>query len=87
MKLRSRRFRDQPIKPLDLAIWWTEYIIRDPNPTHLKSPAKNMGYIKSNLIDVAAFACAFIIFILYMYKLAIDAIKKKLTVSGDKKRN
>lgn len=85
MKLRSQRFRDQPLKPLDLAIWWVEYVIRDPNPTHLKSPVLDIGYIKSNLIDVAAIAIFLFLFILYILKKLFNMLKSVFTVSHDKK--
>ena len=85
MKLRSQRFRDQPLKPLDLAIWWAEYLIRDPNPTHLKSPTKSIGFIKSNLIDVAAIAIFLFLWTLYIVKKLFNLLKSSLAVSNDKK--
>ncbi|XP_038217900.1 UDP-glucosyltransferase 2-like [Zerene cesonia] len=35
--------QDHPIKPLDLAIWWTEYILRHGGK-HLRSPAASMPW-------------------------------------------
>jgi glucuronosyltransferase len=53
MKLRSRRFRDQPEKPIKRALWYVEYIIRNPDALEYLSPLTNrLGYVKSNLIDV-----------------------------------
>src|SRR5262249_24160411 len=52
MKIRSERFRDQPEKPIERAVWWTEYILRNPNPLHLQSPVRKVGFLRSNLFDV-----------------------------------
>ncbi|XP_038217899.1 UDP-glucosyltransferase 2-like [Zerene cesonia] len=35
--------QDHPIKPLDLAIWWTEYILRNGGK-HLRSPAASVPW-------------------------------------------
>lgn len=52
MKLRSKRFRDQMTKPLDRAVWWIEWAIRNPNPEHLKSPVLKLGDFAGNSYDV-----------------------------------
>lgn len=61
MKIRSARFRDQPEKPLDRAVWWVEYILRNPNPDHLKSPVLKLGFVAANLYDIIL--CAFILIV------------------------
>lgn len=55
MKIRSARFRDQPEKPLVRAVWWIEYILRHPNPEHLRSPVLMFGSFVSNLYDILLF--------------------------------
>lgn len=52
MKSRSKRFRDQPEKPLDRAVWWIEYIMRNPNADHLRSPVLRLGFIRGNSLDL-----------------------------------
>lgn len=57
MNIRSKNFRDQPEKkPLDRAIWWIEFILRNPNPSYLRSPVLDLGFFKSNLYDVILMA-------------------------------
>uniref|UniRef100_A0A336M4N9 CSON008881 protein n=1 Tax=Culicoides sonorensis TaxID=179676 RepID=A0A336M4N9_CULSO len=51
-KIISKRFQDQPEKPLDRAVWWVEYIIRNPNPEHLQSPVMKMGFLQANEYDI-----------------------------------
>lgn len=52
MSVRSKRFRDQPEKPIERAVWWIEYILRHPDPVHLKSPVPKLGFLRSNLFDI-----------------------------------
>ncbi|XP_030378353.1 UDP-glucuronosyltransferase 3A1-like [Scaptodrosophila lebanonensis] len=54
MQARSARFRDNPITPLKLAVWWVEYLLRQPEPHHLQSPAKDMNYFEAHSLDVLA---------------------------------
>lgn len=48
----SAQFRDRPMKPLDTAVWWVEYILRNPNPDHLQSPAAKLNIFQYNSLDV-----------------------------------
>lgn len=50
----SNKYHDQPIKPLDLAIFWTEYVLRHKGAYHLQSPAQKMDYFKKHGIDCVA---------------------------------
>lgn len=52
MQERSKLYRDQPMKPLEKAIWWVEFVIRNPNATHLRSPALNMNFFVAHSLDV-----------------------------------
>lgn len=51
MKLRSQRLRDQPEKPIDRAVWWVEYLMRNPDASHLRPPTVQLGFIKANCLD------------------------------------
>ena len=52
MKLRSELFRDQPQKPLDRAVWWCEYVMRNPKATHLRPIEFNFGLLGSHFWDI-----------------------------------
>lgn len=58
----SARYRDQKEKPLDRAIWWIEWLIRNPNCDHLKSPVHRLGFIAGNAYDIIVFVTLFIVF-------------------------
>ena len=51
IKLISKRFRDRPIKPLNEAVWWVEYILRNPKPNHLKPKTLEMNFFTANSLD------------------------------------
>lgn len=50
----SARYRDQKEKPLDRAIWWIEWLMRNPNCDYLKSPVLRLGFIAGNSYDIIA---------------------------------
>lgn len=50
----SKRFRDQKEAPLERAIWWMEWLIRNPDCDYLKSPTHRLGFISANIYDIIA---------------------------------
>ncbi|KAH8302416.1 hypothetical protein KR044_006370, partial [Drosophila immigrans] len=65
MRLRSKRFRDNPVPPLELAVWWVEYLMRHPDPVHLHSEAKELNYFQTHSLDVLAVLALIPLLILY----------------------
>ncbi|XP_076291112.1 UDP-glucosyltransferase 2-like [Lasioglossum baleicum] len=53
MKRISTLFKDRPMKPLDEAVYWIEYVARHGNV--LQSPAIHLTWWQQNLLDVYAF--------------------------------
>ncbi|XP_026462537.1 UDP-glucuronosyltransferase 2B17-like [Ctenocephalides felis] len=52
MTLRSKRFRDRPMAPLDEAVWWCEYSMRHKGTRHLRSKARDMSPLVLFMWDV-----------------------------------
>lgn len=50
--MRSRIMRDQPIKQIDEAVFWIEYVIRHKGAPHYRSPALNLKWYQRLLLDV-----------------------------------
>jgi glucuronosyltransferase len=85
-ELISKRFRDQPERPLERAIWWVKYVLRNPNPDHLRSPTLKLGYFVSNGYDVFCFVGAIIGLIIYfILKLTFYLMKPKKHIKKNKK--
>lgn len=55
MQRLSRLHRDKPMHPLDLAIFWIEFVIRHKGADHLKSESYTMSWFHYFSIDVALF--------------------------------
>jgi UDP:flavonoid glycosyltransferase YjiC (YdhE family) len=87
MENRSKLFRDQPRKPLDLALWWCEYIMRNPNSNHLKPVEFNYGFLGSQFWDVQCILILIIILIYYNVKWVLLKLFKRKPVDVKIKRN
>lgn len=85
MKKRSKRLNDQPNKPLERAVWWIEYILRNPEPDHLLSPAIDMGYFAAYSFDVIGLF--FITFLLVLFFIWMKIFKTKCTKCNKIKKN
>jgi len=50
----SRIYRDQPLTPLEQAVYWTEYVIRHNGAPHLRSAVMDLAWYQYFLLDVIA---------------------------------
>lgn len=65
----SARYRDQMEKPLDRAVWWIEWALRNPDSSSMKSPLSRLGHIRGNAFDlVAALVVALILVAIIFWK-------------------
>lgn len=62
----SQSFRDQKETPLDRAVWWIEWVLRNPQPDYLTSPTLRLGHIVSSAFDVVAFLVTAIILTVFI---------------------
>lgn len=85
MKLRSHRFRDNPVPPLELAVWWVEYLMRHPDPVHLHSTAKELNYFQIHSLDVLAVIVYVPLLILYALSRLCSGRKRQQTVEHRKR--
>ncbi|XP_075145412.1 UDP-glucosyltransferase 2-like [Haematobia irritans] len=70
----SKRYRDQPMYPLEKAIYWTEYVLRHHGAGYLRSPAQYLNFWQKRSWDCAAvlgggFILIILIFILMLVRL------------------
>lgn len=61
----SQSFRDQKEKPLERAVWWIEWVLRNPQPDFLRSPTLQTGHIVGSAFDVVAFVVAMALLALF----------------------
>uniref|UniRef100_A0A6P7F682 UDP-glucuronosyltransferase 3A1-like n=1 Tax=Diabrotica virgifera virgifera TaxID=50390 RepID=A0A6P7F682_DIAVI len=61
---------DEPMKGVEKAVWWIEYVIRHKGAKHLRSPAADMSFCEYFMVDVVLFLLTCITVVLYSaYKL------------------
>lgn len=51
-QLISERYRDKPMTPAQLAVYWIEYVVRHRGAPQLRSAILELSFIERNLIDV-----------------------------------
>lgn len=51
----SARFRDRPMKPIDTAVYWIEYLIGHGGAPHMHSAAVELSFFQYHLLDVYLF--------------------------------
>jgi hypothetical protein len=74
----SKLFRDQPDKPLDRAVFWTEYLLRHKGAPHLRSPARDLNYFQYHSLDVIAFLFVSVLTVLYIIYRFLRFVLRKL---------
>ncbi|XP_037939262.1 UDP-glucosyltransferase 2-like [Teleopsis dalmanni] len=47
----SNRYHDQPIKPMDAAIYWTEYVLRHKGAPHMRVAAQDLNVFQLYCLD------------------------------------
>ncbi|XP_055910881.1 UDP-glucosyltransferase 2-like [Eupeodes corollae] len=62
----QKKFLDRKSKPLDTAIWWIEYILRNPKADHLSPFSRNMTYLVANSFDIVLVFYCLISLILFV---------------------
>ncbi|XP_040897465.1 UDP-glucuronosyltransferase 2A2-like [Toxotes jaculatrix] len=72
MKRLSDLQRDQPMKPLDRAVWWIEFVMRHKGAPHLRTESYKMSKIQYYSIDVMALLLAVSLLMLTVF---ISAVK------------
>lgn len=90
MEVRSKRFRDQPEKPLDRAVWWSEYILRNPKPNHLQPAKFTLGLLGSHFWDIQImiiFASVSVVWGARRLLCKIFRTKSTAKLNSSKKRN
>lgn len=66
MQRLSRLNRDQPMKPLDQAVFWIEYVIRHKGARHLQTQSIKMSWFVYNCIDVIAALLAVVLLVTFI---------------------
>jgi ribosomal protein L22 len=58
----SKIFKDRPTKPVDTALWWVEYVLRNEDTSHLKSHNSKKSWYEKRMLDIWGFMALVLIF-------------------------
>ncbi|CAG4980735.1 unnamed protein product [Colias eurytheme] len=76
VKLRTL-MRSYPIEPLDLAVWWTEHILKHGG-AHLRSPAFNMSYLTYYEVPLILSLLSALIVLIIVIIIGVRSLKRFL---------
>nr|XP_026497756.1 UDP-glucuronosyltransferase 2B20-like isoform X2 [Vanessa tameamea] len=74
----SNIMRDQPLSPLERAVWWTEHVLRHKGATHLYSPAAHMHWTEYYAIDLILLLLGSFVILMLIFTFAIRIVLSKL---------
>jgi glucuronosyltransferase len=89
-----RIYRDQPLTPLERAVFWTEYVIRHKGAPHTHSAVLDLTWYQYFLLDVIALLAIAAVCVQFVVLLISRAVirrvsyfKARIMVLGPKKNN
>ncbi|XP_018562683.1 uncharacterized protein LOC108904558 [Anoplophora glabripennis] len=66
VRKRSQMFHDRPLKPMDVAVYWVEYVIRTEGAPHLRVAGANFSWFKYHSLDVISFVIVVFSLVIYV---------------------
>ncbi|XP_056321188.1 UDP-glucuronosyltransferase 1A5-like isoform X1 [Danio aesculapii] len=86
MKL-SAVHRDRPIEPLDLAVFWTEFVMRHKGAEHLRPAAHDLNWIQYHSLDVIGFLLLILLTVIFVtIKICMFCFRKCFKKTQKKKK-
>lgn len=80
----SEIYHDQPMTPMEKAVYWVEYIARHRGAPHLHSAAQDMSLITLYNIDVYALFLVTFVFVVAVLKNIFQALFSSKAKSTEK---
>ncbi|XP_046972608.1 UDP-glucosyltransferase 2-like [Vanessa cardui] len=78
VKLRDT-MRDQPLSPLERAVWWTEHVLRHKGAAHLHPPAAHIHWTEYYAMDLVLSVLGAFVTLLLILMFAIRMVLSRLT--------
>lgn len=87
-KARSKLLHDRPMKPLDTAVYWVEYVGRNGKCEHFRSTALDLAWYQRSMFDIVVFLTAVTIILFWVFYYIIKKIlgPNKQNVEKKKKK-
>ncbi|KAH8378397.1 hypothetical protein KR093_011157, partial [Drosophila rubida] len=81
----SELFRDRPLTARQSVLYWTEYVLRYHGAAHLQSPRLHMDFVAAHNLDVYGVLLSALIIILFINKIILQLIYRKIVGLSKKK--
>ncbi|XP_069450373.1 UDP-glucuronosyltransferase 2B4-like isoform X1 [Ovis canadensis] len=78
--------RDQPIKPLDRAIFWIEFVMHHKGAKHLRPAAHNLTWFQYHSLDVIGFLLACVATVVFVITKCFLFCYRKFAKTGKKQK-
>ncbi|XP_012875576.1 PREDICTED: UDP-glucuronosyltransferase 2B1-like isoform X2 [Dipodomys ordii] len=82
----SRIQHDQPVKPLDRAVFWVEFVMRHKGAKHLRPAVHDLNWFQYHALDVIGFLLACVAALIFIFTKCCLFCCRKFPKSGKKKR-
>ncbi|KAM9678003.1 UDP-glucuronosyltransferase 2A2 isoform 1-T2 [Trichechus inunguis] len=82
----SRIHHDQPVKPLDRAVFWIEFVMRHKGAKHLRPAAHDLTWYQYHCLDVIGFLLACVATIIFLITKCCLFSCQKFGRTGKKKK-
>ncbi|XP_021081730.1 UDP-glucuronosyltransferase 2A2 isoform X2 [Mesocricetus auratus] len=83
----SRIHHDQPVKPLDRAVFWIEFVMRHKGAKHLRVAAHDLSWFQYHSLDVIGFLLACMASAVFLVAKSCLFVFQKFVKTGKKKRD
>ena len=78
---------DQPIKPLELAVFWSEFVMRHRGAAHLRTESYQMAWYSYHSADILLFLLAVLLFLLMLFYMCCNVLFRLVTGTRKLKRS
>ncbi|XP_029417657.1 UDP-glucuronosyltransferase 2B31-like isoform X1 [Nannospalax galili] len=82
----SRIHHDQPVKPLNRAVFWVEYVMRHKGAKHLRVAAHDLSWFQYHSLDVIGFLLACVVTVTVIISKCCLFCYQKFAKAGKKKK-
>ena len=84
----SSLHKDRPIEPMDLAVFWVEFVMRHKGALHLRPAAHDLTWYQYHSVDVIGFLLAIVLGVVFiMYKCCAFGCRKCFGKKGRVKKS
>jgi glucuronosyltransferase len=81
----SKLFQDKPQKPLETALWWIDFVMRNPSAPQFDPPSLKLGWFAANSYDIILTVIVGFHFVIFITFKITKFMKNLLTKSESKK--